>query len=79
MIDRRFLIARMGACGLLATSLMFFSTSTIKPWVKAEPSSHIWVERLTTSLEAGTHTIDVHVSDEYGRDRHDRLVLEVTG
>jgi len=27
MIDRRFLIARMGACGLLATSLMLFSTS----------------------------------------------------
>ena len=53
--------------------------ATIKPWVKAEPSSHIWVERLPTSLEVGTHTIDVHVSDEYGRDRHDRLVLEVTG
>lgn len=53
--------------------------TTIKPWVKAEPSSHIWVERLPASLEAGTHTIDVHVIDEYGRDHHDRLVLEVTG
>ena len=53
--------------------------ATIKPWVKAEPFSHIWVERLPTSLDVGTHTIDVHVIDEYGRDRHDQVVLEVTG
>lgn len=55
------------------------NAASIKPWVKAEPSSHIWVERLPATLAAGTHTIEVHVVDEYGRDRHDRLVLEVTG
>lgn len=32
-----------------------------------------------TIRRSGTHTIDVHVIDEYGRDRHDRVVLEVTG
>ena len=52
---------------------------TIKPWVKAEPSSHIWVARLPASLEPGAHAIDVHVVDEYGRDHHDSLILEVTG
>jgi C terminal of Calcineurin-like phosphoesterase len=52
---------------------------TIKPWVKAEPSSHIWVARLPPSLEAGAHAIHVHVVDEYGRDHHDSLILEVTG
>jgi C terminal of Calcineurin-like phosphoesterase/N terminal of Calcineurin-like phosphoesterase len=52
---------------------------TVKPWVKAEPSSHIWVARLPASLEAGAHAIDVHVVDEYGRDHHDSLILEVTG
>jgi hypothetical protein len=52
---------------------------TIKPWVKAEPSSHIWVARLPPSLELGAHAIDVHVVDEYGRDHHDSLILEVTG
>ena len=52
---------------------------TIKPWVKAEPSSHIWTARLPASLEAGAHAIDVHVVDEYGRDHHDSLILEVTG
>jgi hypothetical protein len=52
---------------------------TVKPWVKAEPSSHIWVARLPPSLDAGAHAIDVHVVDEYGRDHHDSLILEVTG
>ncbi len=52
---------------------------TVKPWVKAEPSSHIWVARLPPSLDAGAHGIDVLAVDEYGRSHHGRLVLEVTG
>lgn len=51
---------------------------TVKPWVKAEPSSHIWVARLPESLKPGAHAIGVHVVDEYGRDHHDRIILEVT-
>lgn len=51
---------------------------TIKPWVKAEPSSHIWTARLPAALGPGAHAIDVHVVDEYGRDHHDSLILEVT-
>ena len=51
---------------------------TIKPWVRAEPSSHIWTARLPSSLELGAHAIDVHAVDEFGRDHHDRLILEVT-
>ncbi len=51
---------------------------TIKPWVKAEPSSHVWTARLPSDLQPGAHAIDVHVADEYGRDHHDRLILEVT-
>jgi hypothetical protein len=51
---------------------------TIKPWVKAEPSSHIWTARLPVNLEPGAHAIDVHVVDEYGRDHRDRMILEVT-
>ena len=51
---------------------------TIKPWVKAEPSSHIWTARLPSTLEPGAHAFDVHVVDEYGRDHHGRLILEVT-
>ena len=52
--------------------------ATKKPWVKAEPSSHIWVARLPANLDAGTHCIQVRVTDEYGREHRDHLVLEVT-
>lgn len=51
--------------------------ATKKPWVKAELCSHLWVAPLPADLEAGTHCIKVTVSDEYGREHHDRLVLEV--
>jgi 3',5'-cyclic AMP phosphodiesterase CpdA len=52
--------------------------ATKKPWVKAELCSHLWVARLPADLEAGTHCIRVRVTDEYGREHHDHLVLEVT-
>ncbi len=51
---------------------------TVKSWVKAEPSSHIWTARLPAALEPGAHRIAVHVIDEYGRSRHEALILEVT-
>jgi hypothetical protein len=52
--------------------------ATKKPWVKAEPSSHIWAARLPAELEPGTHRVAVHVIDEYGRKHRDHLVLELT-
>jgi hypothetical protein len=51
--------------------------ATKKPWVKAEPCSHLWVAPLPADLEAGTHRIELQVTDEYGRAHHDHLVLEV--
>lgn len=50
-----------------------------KPWVKAEPSSHIWVARLDGDIPAGSHRVTVDVEDEYGRPLSSGLVLEVTG
>ena len=52
--------------------------ATKKSWVKADPSSHIWVARLPADLEAGTHCVHVMATDEYGREHRDHLVLEVT-
>jgi len=52
--------------------------ATKKPWVKAEPSSHIWTARLPGNLEAGTHCVAVRVIDEYGREHRDHLVVELT-
>ncbi len=51
--------------------------TTKKPWAEAEPCSHIWTARLPANLEAGTHCIMVRVFDEYGREHHDHLCLEV--
>jgi C terminal of Calcineurin-like phosphoesterase/N terminal of Calcineurin-like phosphoesterase/Calcineurin-like phosphoesterase len=53
--------------------------ATKKPWAEVEPCSHIWVARLPDDLQAGTHCIKVRVVDEYGREHHDRLCMEVIG
>jgi len=52
--------------------------ATKKPWVKAEPCSHIWSARLPGDLEAGTHCVAVRVIDEYRREHRDHLVVELT-
>ena len=52
--------------------------ATKKPWVKADPSSHVWVARLPVDLDAGTHCVQVRAVDEYGREHRDHLVVEVT-
>jgi hypothetical protein len=53
--------------------------ATKKPWVKAEPCSHIFVARLPADLGAGTHCVKVRAVDEYGRVHDDSLVVEITG
>ena len=53
--------------------------ATKKPWVNAEPSSHIFVARLPADLEAGTHCLKVTALDEYGREHRDSLVVEIMG
>jgi hypothetical protein len=51
---------------------------TKKPWVKAEPCSHLWAARLPADLEPGTHCVAVHAVDEFGREHRDHLVIELT-
>jgi hypothetical protein len=53
--------------------------ATKKPWAEVATCSHIWTARLPADLEAGTHCIMVRAIDEYGREHHDRLCLEVIG
>ena len=50
-----------------------------KPWVKAEPSSHVWQARLPAGLGPGVHRVTVEGSDEYGRPIRGETVLEVSG
>ncbi|GJE17537.1 calcineurin-like phosphoesterase C-terminal domain-containing protein [Methylobacterium marchantiae] len=51
---------------------------TKKPWVKAEPSSHVWVARLGGDITSGIHRITVDVQDEYSRPLSSGILLEVT-
>ena len=52
---------------------------TKKPWISAIQSSHFWVGRLPADLAPGTHRADVEVLEEYGRPRHEAMIIEVTG
>jgi hypothetical protein len=61
------------------TEVFARNQATKKPWAGVELCSHIWVARLPADLDAGTHCIMVRVIDEYGREHHDRLCLEVVG
>ena len=52
---------------------------TVKPWVRAHPSSHVFVADLPDDLAPGTYTLSVRAVDEFGRVHHAHDVLEVTG
>ncbi len=52
---------------------------TKKPWVKAEPSSHVFTADLHDDLPPGVHTVTVRVVDEFGRVHHGHRILEIQG
>ncbi len=55
------------------------SPETVKVWVKAEKSSHVWSARLPDDLAPGAWPVIVEAIGEYGQPMSGRLVLEVTG
>ena len=48
-----------------------------KPWVRAEPSSHIWQATLPADLAPGLHRLNVTVKNEYGVLHQSALIFEV--
>lgn len=62
----------------LAQDLFQSAGSTRKPWVRAEPSSHIWQADLPLDLRPGLHRLNVSVLNEYGRKHQGALIFEVT-
>lgn len=52
---------------------------SVKPWVEARPSSHIWIADLPDDLAPGVHTLTVRATDEFGRVHHAHRVLEISG
>ena len=53
------------------------NAETMKSWVTAYPSTHIWATRLP-GLEAGTYRLEARATDEFGRVHSAFRVLEVT-
>ncbi len=52
---------------------------TVKPWVKAVASSHVWEADLPDDLGPGTWTLTVTAQDEFGRVHHAHRILEIEG
>ncbi len=50
---------------------------TIKPWVEAIPSTHLWSAPLPDGLGPGVHTITVVAVDEYGAAHTEHKLFEV--
>jgi hypothetical protein len=53
--------------------------ATVKPWVQAVPSSHLFVADLPDDLGPGTWTVTARAVDEFGRVHHAHRVLEILG
>ncbi|MBK1671527.1 hypothetical protein CKO28_26365 [Rhodovibrio sodomensis] len=64
---------------LHANELFQRNAGTVKPWVEAEPSSHIWKADLPDEIGPGTYTVTVRATDEFGNTHHAHKVLEVRG
>jgi hypothetical protein len=51
--------------------------STLKSWVEACPSSHVWTTALPLSLAAGVYTATATIDDEYGREQSKTALIEI--
>ena len=52
-------------------------SDTMKSWVEAEPTTHIWEAPLPEELQPGSHTITVRATDEYGRVQIEHKLFEI--
>ena len=48
-----------------------------KPWVQAEPSSHMWQATLPSDLSPGLHRLNVTVKNEYDALHQSARIFEV--
>ncbi len=52
---------------------------SIKSWVQPVPSTHLYVAELPDGLGAGTYTVNVRATDEFGSIHRGSRILEITG
>lgn len=53
--------------------------SSIKPWVHAEQSTHIWAVPLPPRLKVGIHRLEIIAVGEFGQRCRDCMIFEITG
>ena len=52
---------------------------TVKSWLTATPSSHVFSADVPDDLSPGTYRVSVQATDEFGRQHHAHSILEITG
>jgi hypothetical protein len=55
------------------------NADTVKSWLQATPSSHLWSADVPDDLGPGTYTVSVRATDEFGREHHAHRIMEITG
>jgi hypothetical protein len=72
-------MARVRRVDPSTAELFLRNAPTVKSWVEAQPSSHLFVADLPDDLGPGTYTVTVRAVDEFGQVHHAHRVLEVLG
>ena len=72
-------MARQARVDPFVAELYDRNEATKKPWVKAVPSSHVFVAKLPRGLAPGSYPLVVEAVNEYGQPISARLALEVEG
>jgi hypothetical protein len=62
-----------------ANELFLRNADTVKSWVEAVPSTHLFAADLPDDLGAGVHALTVEARDEFGRVHRASAVLEIVG
>ena len=71
------IMARTFRADPLTEDLFRKAGASKKPWVRAEPSSHMWQATLPADLAPGLHRLNVTVENEYGAQHQSALIFEV--
>jgi len=71
-------MARASRPDPVTQQLFQLAGATRKPWVRAEPSSHIWQADLPAHLACGLHRLKVTATNEYGKAYQGVLIFEIT-
>lgn len=54
------------------------NVAAIKPWVKAEVSTHVWSAPLPVDMRPGVYRASISAIDEFGRAHRDNLIFEIS-